>query len=84
MPEVIFLSPKWRGNSKEVFWVQTRWSGPRCTCPVTIPVFHPSIAQSLCPLVWGYFDAVLGGTVRSFSELSLKGTVSFGSKSVRL
>ena len=85
LPEVIYLSTKcWRWNSKEVFWVQSPWSGPLgrvSSCYPSAPHHHCPISV---PLVWGYFDAVLGRTLSSFSELSLKGTVSFGSKSIRL
>lgn len=85
LPEVIYLSTKsWRRNSKEVFWVQSPWSGLLgrvSSCYPSAPHHHCPISV---PLVWGYFDAVLGGTLSIFSELSLKGTVSFGSKSIRL
>lgn len=71
--------------------IRKRLSGSRAPdlgrampCPVAIPVPHTTIVQSVFPLVWGYFDAVLGGTFSQILELSLKGTVSFGSKSIRL
>ena len=85
LPEVIYLSTKClRWNSEEAFWVQSPDLGRCATCLVALPVPHTTIVQSVFPLVWGYFDAVLGGTFSRFSELSLKGTVSFGSKSIRL